>query len=439
MTAARRPAALPLFLALVVAALGSVHPAQGKRTPPRPPTQLWKLYPLNPERAHSRPAETPPRTKTRPRTQKPPTPEAGDRPRTRPTKVRPAESLQRALSPLLVTAAKGPLETGATRIAPAPSGDDGVAWPYLATIGILGAAIVVAAAGLLRLRSSSAGRTGSTARVRRRVHLPSLPSRRSTGGLLPLRRRRGRSRREPAKTDVVPPSPARIAEPLRPAGVEGPPRLEPAPPPVEPLTPASREPASAPVEQAKPVGREPAPAPVERAKPAGREPAPAPVEPAKPASREPAPAPVEPLKPASREPAPPPVEPLKPASRKPAPAPVEERAEPPRAEPPRALETCEIAFWRGYAKGQFYAAGVAPGVKRAYAVAVSPSFRVRRGEGVPETQTAVAALDTLIKTLLEAGWTPQGRGDKWYVRRFARRSSGRRAAAPAASRTASPT
>jgi hypothetical protein len=76
---------------------------------------------------------------------------------------------------------------------------------------------------------------------------------------------------------------------------------------------------------------------------------------------------------------------------------------------------CEVAFWRGYFNGQFYAR--IRGEDRLSAVATSPMFRCSSG-GPEQTQECLAALAALNDLLAAEGWQPFGRGRAWYAVRF---------------------
>lgn len=68
-----------------------------------------------------------------------------------------------------------------------------------------------------------------------------------------------------------------------------------------------------------------------------------------------------------------------------------------------ALERCEIRWWRGYVKSQFYAHGVTEeGLE--FVVATSPMFLWRRATPPPPTKAAVAARIALVETLVARGW-----------------------------------
>ena len=84
------------------------------------------------------------------------------------------------------------------------------------------------------------------------------------------------------------------------------------------------------------------------------------------------------------------------------------------------LETCEIAWWRGFVMSEFYAIAVRHDgtVMQVYR---SPSFRWRREHPPPRLGSAVAAQDTLVKMLLRDNWETVGCAPHWYGVRFRRR------------------
>jgi hypothetical protein len=85
-------------------------------------------------------------------------------------------------------------------------------------------------------------------------------------------------------------------------------------------------------------------------------------------------------------------------------------SEPPPA-PGEAM--CEIRFWRGYRKANFYAC-VFSVDGETLAVAESPFFRARGG-GMPEqTEEAVAAYDALRQRLEQSGWEHAASGRTWF-------------------------
>jgi hypothetical protein len=82
-------------------------------------------------------------------------------------------------------------------------------------------------------------------------------------------------------------------------------------------------------------------------------------------------------------------------------------------------ESCQIEFWRGYAKCQLYAASLdQAGAGTGFAF--SPFFRLR-DEDTP-TKEALGALKTLIDRLERDGWTVVSAGARWYQLRLNRSS-----------------
>jgi len=87
------------------------------------------------------------------------------------------------------------------------------------------------------------------------------------------------------------------------------------------------------------------------------------------------------------------------------------------------VETCEIAWWKGYIKGRFEArlrsTSGAPQL-----VAESPLVR-SRGDGLPEpTQAAVRALNALTERLIADGWTAaESPLEEWFQLVFTRPTS----------------
>lgn len=82
--------------------------------------------------------------------------------------------------------------------------------------------------------------------------------------------------------------------------------------------------------------------------------------------------------------------------------------------------TCQIAFWRGYRKGAFYARGLdEDGFE--VALAESPLFKPQGNGGVPDdTDEAVAAHETLVAQLASEGWIAHGCDNTWFGRTFRR-------------------
>ena len=82
-------------------------------------------------------------------------------------------------------------------------------------------------------------------------------------------------------------------------------------------------------------------------------------------------------------------------------------------------EVCEIAFWRGYVKGSFYAR-IYDDDGQLVAIAQSPLFS-HRGKDDPEaTDQTVAAYESLRKHLERAGWEYVSDGDTWFGTVFRR-------------------
>lgn len=77
--------------------------------------------------------------------------------------------------------------------------------------------------------------------------------------------------------------------------------------------------------------------------------------------------------------------------------------------------TCRIVRWRGYVTSEFHVVDEDGSV-----LAVSPAFRWRGPKPPPESASARAAYDTLVAQVLDAGWTPAGRGPQWFAARFLR-------------------
>jgi hypothetical protein len=88
-----------------------------------------------------------------------------------------------------------------------------------------------------------------------------------------------------------------------------------------------------------------------------------------------------------------------------------------QAEPAR-YEVCEIDYWRGYLKCDFYARGIAD--ESGYEVVRSPLFPWFRNTPPPRDGKALAAHTTLVQRLTDAGWEPMGARGPWYAHRFRR-------------------
>lgn len=82
----------------------------------------------------------------------------------------------------------------------------------------------------------------------------------------------------------------------------------------------------------------------------------------------------------------------------------------------RAEEVCEIVWWRGYVKSQFYVESDSPLDE----VLVSRLFRFRGREEPEQVGAAADAHRALVEDLRAAGWVPDGRGERWFSERFRR-------------------
>jgi hypothetical protein len=91
---------------------------------------------------------------------------------------------------------------------------------------------------------------------------------------------------------------------------------------------------------------------------------------------------------------------------------------PPRTE--TAWDVCEIRWWQGYIKADFYAHVVNPNGDGSD-IARSPTFWWR-GPGPPSPSAApLAAHKALVKLLVDSGWEPVGEPRPWFAQRFRRR------------------
>jgi zinc-ribbon domain len=95
---------------------------------------------------------------------------------------------------------------------------------------------------------------------------------------------------------------------------------------------------------------------------------------------------------------------------------------PPRTgQAPERWELCEIVWWRGYLKSEFFAAAEGRELAR------SPGFRWRRADPPPPDDVgARKAHDELVRRLTALGWEPLGQAIPWYAQRFCRSTSGLR-------------
>ena len=86
-------------------------------------------------------------------------------------------------------------------------------------------------------------------------------------------------------------------------------------------------------------------------------------------------------------------------------------------------ETCEIIWWRGYRKSDFYALAISPDGEP-YDVARSRDFSWRRTEPPPPADAIVAAREELLQKLVNDGWEKHAPGESWYAGRYKRWNSG---------------
>jgi zinc ribbon protein len=85
-------------------------------------------------------------------------------------------------------------------------------------------------------------------------------------------------------------------------------------------------------------------------------------------------------------------------------------------------ETCEIGWWRGYVKAEFYALALHPELGE-YEVARSRAFWSRRSAPPANKKGGAAkAHDALVARLLAEGWENVNSGGPWYERTFRRRA-----------------
>jgi hypothetical protein len=90
------------------------------------------------------------------------------------------------------------------------------------------------------------------------------------------------------------------------------------------------------------------------------------------------------------------------------------------AVPPAATwERCEIEWWRGYIKSDFYAVAFRP-TGEWYVAERSPSFRWRHTEPPREGSAGREEHAQLVGRLVKEGWQPVGNGPVWYQTRFRR-------------------
>jgi hypothetical protein len=82
-------------------------------------------------------------------------------------------------------------------------------------------------------------------------------------------------------------------------------------------------------------------------------------------------------------------------------------------------QVCEIAFWRGYVKGSFYARAFDQDGEPV-PIAQSPYFRSHGSDEPEATDQAVAAYEALRNQLERAGWEYARDGASWFATVFSR-------------------
>jgi hypothetical protein len=87
--------------------------------------------------------------------------------------------------------------------------------------------------------------------------------------------------------------------------------------------------------------------------------------------------------------------------------------------PPTTWERCEVEWWRGYIKSDFYAVAFRP-TGEWYVAERSPSFRWRHTEPPREGSAGREEHAHLVGRLVRDGWQPVGNGPVWYQTRFRR-------------------
>lgn len=89
-------------------------------------------------------------------------------------------------------------------------------------------------------------------------------------------------------------------------------------------------------------------------------------------------------------------------------------------------EVCEILWWRGYLKSDFYAWALGSD-QREYEVGRSSQFFWRRPDPPPpDHERARTAHEALVERLVKGGWEPLGAATPWYAARFRRHATGLR-------------
>ena len=85
----------------------------------------------------------------------------------------------------------------------------------------------------------------------------------------------------------------------------------------------------------------------------------------------------------------------------------------------KRVEFCEIRWWRGYLKSDFYATRTGQGASGEI-LARSPLFRCRRHDLPPESEQVKSAHAAVVVELERHGWQRCGGGPPWYRLRFTR-------------------
>jgi hypothetical protein len=99
---------------------------------------------------------------------------------------------------------------------------------------------------------------------------------------------------------------------------------------------------------------------------------------------------------------------------------------------PHLQDVCEIRWWRGYVKSEFYAVAVGEDGQESE-IARSPQFFWRSDHPPPgDHDKARAAYEQLVARLTGAGWKQLGEAMPWYAQRFRRHATGLRVLAPGA-------
>jgi hypothetical protein len=84
---------------------------------------------------------------------------------------------------------------------------------------------------------------------------------------------------------------------------------------------------------------------------------------------------------------------------------------------------CEIGWWHGYVKADFFALALGAD-QHEFEAARSPQFWWYRSDPPgSDHEGARSAHEALVHKLIDNGWEPMGRGAVWYSQRF-RRTAG---------------